>query len=204
MYVSISAEKRHNTYTKRKEPSKIIKEGQLEYHRSRENVPQIAGIYKIINPLGDIYIGGSRTIYRRWLRHREARKKIKIHLSIKEYGWRSHKFEVVHQLPLDIDDDTLIQYEQLYIDLYRDAGAKMLNVKDAGSKAKFSKESKIAMSKVHRKCYKFLLNGEIIEFEGLKEYCQTHNLSERQMSAVYNGNGFYGQKNYYKGYSRIN
>lgn len=115
-------------------------------NRSRKHALIVCGIYKITNPNGEVYIGGSRTIYRRWLRHREARKKIKIHLSIKEYGWNKHKFEIIHQLPHDITNETLIRYEQLYMDLYRDCGSTMLNVKDAGSKAKFSDESKARMS----------------------------------------------------------
>lgn len=121
-----------------------------KYRHSRNSIETVCGIYKITNPNGAVYIGGSRTIYKRWLRHREARKKIKIHLSIKEYGWRSHTFEIVHQLPLDVDNDTLIRYEQLYIDLYRDTGVEMLNVKDAGSKAKFPLESRIRMSEAQK------------------------------------------------------
>ena len=121
---------------------------QLPSHRHRRGiVPIVCGIYKITNPNGEVYIGGSRTIYRRWLRHREARKKIKIHLSIKEFGWKAHTFEIVHELPKDVDNETLIRYEQLYMDLYRDCDSKMLNVKDAGSKAKFSDESKVRMKK---------------------------------------------------------
>lgn len=118
--------------------------------RSRALAPIVAGVYKITNPNGEVYIGGSRTIYRRWLRHREARKKIKIHLSIKKYGWQAHKFEIVHELPLDVTDEILITYEQFYMDAYRDCGFEMLNVKDAGSKAKFSEESKIRMSIAQR------------------------------------------------------
>lgn len=124
---------------------------QLPAHRhSRAFVPIVCGIYKITNPNGEVYIGGSRTIYRRWLRHREARKNIKIHLSIKEFGWKAHTFEIVHELPKDVDDETLIMYEQIYMDLYRDCGSIMLNVKDAGSKAKFSDESKKRMSIAQR------------------------------------------------------
>lgn len=124
-----------------------------ESSRARHNVPQKCGIYKITNPNNEVYIGGSRTVYRRWLRHREARKKINIHLSIKKFGWREHKFEIVHELPLDVSDDTLLIYEQFYMDAYRNSGFNMLNVKDAGSKAKFSEESKINMSIAQRNRY---------------------------------------------------
>lgn len=121
-----------------------------DHLRRRQNVPVVCGIYKITNPNGDVYIGGSRTIYRRWLRHREARKKSKIHFSIKQFGWKAHNFEVVHDLPIDVSKETLIMYEQIYIDSYRSCGFVMLNVKDAGSSAKFTEESRIKMSESHK------------------------------------------------------
>jgi group I intron endonuclease len=192
-----------NRNTSRSENGKF-KEGEVEHRRRRDAVPIICGIYKITNPIGEIYVGGSRTIYRRWLRHKEARKKLKIHLSIKQYGWRSHTFEVVHNLPPDVSDDILLQYEQLYIDLYKECNCIMLNVKDAGSKAKFSNESRQRMYESHeKKKFEFMYNGEKIEFVGLKKFCKENGLSDRQMSALFNRNGFYGAKNYYKGYSRV-
>lgn len=109
-------------------------------HRGRGYVPIVAGIYKITNPLGEVYIGGSRTIYRRWLRHREARKNIGVHRSIKKHGWRSHVFEIVHELPQDISGETLLTYEQMYIDAYLKCGVKMLNAKEAGSDGKLFKK----------------------------------------------------------------
>lgn len=48
-----------------------------------------------------------------------------------------------------------------------------------------------------------MYNGEKIEFVGLKKFCKENGLSDRQMSALFNRNGFYGAKNYYKGYSRV-
>lgn len=176
---------------------------EVEHLRRRSMVPIVCGIYKIINPVGEIYIGGSRTIYRRWLRHREARKKIKIHESIKRYGWRCHVFEVIHKLPLDITSETLIEYEQLYIDFYRSCKMPMLNVKDAGSASKFPQESKIKMSNSQRKKYSLMYNGELVEFVGLKEFCRKHDLSQKTLSDLINSNGHYRTKNYYKGYSRV-
>ena len=120
-----------------------------EYRGRRENVPTKVGIYKITNPNGLVYIGSSRSIYRRWLRHREGNKKTKLHSSIKEFGWKNHVFEISHELPIDVSDEVLLTYEQLYIDLYRESNLEMLNVKDAGSSAKFSDESKLLMSLSH-------------------------------------------------------
>lgn len=118
--------------------------------RGRTRVPDICGIYTITSPPGEVYVGGSRTIYKRWLRHKEARKKLKLHESLKKHGWRKHKFEIAHQLPNDVSDEVLLVYEQLYIDQYRGCGVTMLNVKDAGSSAKFPEESKIKMSEAHK------------------------------------------------------
>lgn len=120
---------------------------QLPLHRHGRNfVPIICGIYKITNPNMEVYIGSSRTIYRRWLRHREANRKIKLHDSLREFGWKQHKFEIVHELPKDVSDEILLVYEQLYIDSYKDCGVAMLNVKEAGSSGKFPQESKDKMS----------------------------------------------------------
>jgi len=181
-----------------------FKSGAVEYKRSRANVPIVCGIYKITNPNGAVYIGGSRTIYRRWLRHREARKKIKIHLSIKQFGWKAHEFKIIHELPKDVDNDTLIRYEQLYMDLYRDCGSNMLNVKDAGSKAKFPQESKSLMKESNKKKYAVKYNGNVIEFIGLKQFCIDNNIAEKSFSDLIHANGHYRSKNYYKGYSRLN
>jgi hypothetical protein len=38
----------------------------------------------------------------------------------------------------------------------------------------------------------------------IQEYCIKNSLGQKQMSEVYNNNGHYGKKNYYKGYSRVN
>jgi group I intron endonuclease len=142
-----------------------------EYRCRRENAVTKVGIYKITNPNGLVYIGSSRSIYKRWLRHREGNKKTKLHSSISEFGWKNHIFEISHQLPLDISDEILLIYEQLYIDAYKNANYEMLNVKDAGSKAKFSEESKKLMS-LSRKgripWNKGLKNAQIAWNKGLK------------------------------------
>lgn len=117
--------------------------------RGREKASIVCGIYKITNPENMVYIGSSRTVYRRWLRHRESNRKIRLHDSLREFGWRRHEFKIIHELPLDIDDKTLIKYEQLYIDCYKDCGVCMLNVKEAGSAGRFTEESKIKMALSH-------------------------------------------------------
>ena len=170
--------------------------------RRRENVPIVCGIYRITNPLGEVYIGSSTTIYRRWLRHREARKSIKIHISIKKYGWEEHTFEIIHQLPNDTTSEILLIYEQLYIDLHKQCGVIMLNVKDAGSCAKFSEDSKMKMSESQKKSYKVIFNGKLVEFTGLKKFCEDNGVSQKSLSSLLNSQGIYKNKSFLKNFKR--
>jgi len=92
------------------------------------------GIYKITSPTGNVYIGQSVDIERRWSFHSyNKRLDTPIVRSFKKHGFEAHKFEVVHELPGDVDSKTLTTYEQLYIDLYRDAGATLLNANPASA-----------------------------------------------------------------------
>lgn len=112
----------------------------------RENVEIKAGIYAVTNPLGEIYVGSSKKVYKRWIRHREANRKLKFHDSLRKYGWREHKWEIVEEHPLEVTEAELIVREQFYIDKFKAEGKVMLNVKDAGSSGKFPEESKRKMS----------------------------------------------------------
>jgi group I intron endonuclease len=57
------------------------------------------GIYKIINPLGKIYIGASKDILKRWnVDYKYAsniKSQIKLYHSFKKYGVENHVFEIV-------------------------------------------------------------------------------------------------------------
>jgi group I intron endonuclease len=108
----------------------------------------VVGIYKITSPKGDIYIGQSRDIYERWWQHEHASEKTAIPLlkkSFDDYGSKNHVFEIIHQLPNDIEGKTLLQYEELYIDLYLSVGASLMNrlTKIAGWKQSQESKNKI-------------------------------------------------------------
>ncbi len=117
----------------------MFKKGDIEYMRGRKYVPIVAGVYKVTNPANEIYIGSSRTVFRRWLRHREGRKNVPFHHSIKKHGWRQHTWEIVSELPKDISELDLINQEQVFIDAYTECGFTMLNVKKAGHYLKLNK-----------------------------------------------------------------
>lgn len=110
---------------------------------------RIVGIYKITAPTGKIYIGQSRNVSFRWRQYDKdkIRKKNnrKVDNSILKYGYESHQFELLHQLPKDVEQSVLNEYEQLYIDLYRACKVELMNLRDAGYHGLYSEESKIRM-----------------------------------------------------------
>lgn len=106
----------------------------------------MVGIYKITSPSGKIYIGQSWNIVKRKKDHRNSKRGTHLANSIKKYGFDSHGFEVVHELPEDVDQSVLDVYEQLYIDSYRDSGFTLLNLKEGGSNGKMSDELRRKMS----------------------------------------------------------
>lgn len=105
----------------------------------------MTGIYKIESPSGNVYIGQSRNIEKRWFQHRSERRKSDIYPlvhSLIKYGNAAHSFEVVHELPTDIEQVYLDRIEQAFIDLYKDSGKILLNIRHAGSIGQHSEETK--------------------------------------------------------------
>lgn len=106
----------------------------------------IVGIYKITSPSGRVYIGQSWNIRKRWNEHKWPKSKsrgiIKLENSIKKYGFAAHTFEIIHQLPADVDQSVLDTYEILYTYQYKSIGVPMLNIKIGGRGGKHSEETK--------------------------------------------------------------
>lgn len=103
------------------------------------------GIYKIQSPNNRVYIGQSWDIKRRWKDHKstKAYKLRKLHASFMKYGVENHSFELLHELPKDINQKVLNTYEQLYMDLYRNCNIDLLNIKEGGNGfGKHSEETK--------------------------------------------------------------
>lgn len=105
----------------------------------------MVGIYKITSPSGRVYIGQSWEIHKRWTAYKYKKpysRQFGINNSLIKYGFDNHLFEIVHELPNDIEQIVLDAYEQLYMDAYRSCGVKLLNCKEAGSSGKLSEETK--------------------------------------------------------------
>jgi group I intron endonuclease len=109
----------------------------------------MVGIYKITSPSGRVYIGQSWNLNMRRLQYQSQHAKGQrlLHNSIRKYGWSNHFYDVVHELPEDVEQGTLDSYEVLYWQLYKDCGAKMLNLREPGSGGKHAEETKLIWSK---------------------------------------------------------
>jgi group I intron endonuclease len=112
---------------------------------------KIVGIYKITSPSGRVYIGQSWNINNRIENYKRNRSKgqPKLHNSFLKYGVRFHLFEIVHELPNDVQQEVLDQFEQLYMDLYSGCGVSLLNIRQAGSRGKHSDETKDKVRKAN-------------------------------------------------------
>lgn len=111
----------------------------------------MVGIYKITSPLGKVYIGQSINIELRFRWYAIHKKIVQplIQRSLKKYGIDNHKFEIIHELPSDVDKGVLTMYEMIYMDQYRELGFRMLNLSGArdspnGIKRSFQQRQKHA------------------------------------------------------------
>lgn len=109
----------------------------------------MVGIYKITSPSGKVYIGQSWNILRRFNDYKktQASKQPILYNSFKKYDISNHNFLIVHELPADVTQEILNQYEIFYWCQYKDCGFEIMNVREPGSKGKHSDETKSKMSK---------------------------------------------------------
>ena len=87
------------------------------------------GIYKITSPSNKIYIGQSLNIEKRFYDYKKlfnCKGQHYLYRSFLKYGIENHTFEVIHELPLDVEQKILDKYEVLYWQQYKDLGFEML------------------------------------------------------------------------------
>lgn len=109
----------------------------------------MTGIYKIISPTGNVYIGQSINIEKRFREHKyyiHFNQSLAINRSFAKYGFDNHRLEVIHGLPYDVSIDVLNEYEKLYILQYKESGFIMLNMNEGGKNARHTEESKAKIS----------------------------------------------------------
>lgn len=106
------------------------------------------GIYKITSPTGKVYIGQSWNINKRFYKYKGSMcdKQPKLHASFTKHGTRSHLYDVICELPSDVMQQVLDDYERAYIGFYKDAEVNLLNIKDGGKGGRHSNETKSKIS----------------------------------------------------------
>lgn len=86
---------------------------------------KIIGIYKITNPINQVYVGSSKNIHQRWNLHKfgSINRKNKIADSIKKYGHKDHLFEIIEEC----DESVLLERERYWQDNLKVCSPNNLN-----------------------------------------------------------------------------
>ncbi len=109
------------------------------------------GIYKITAPDNSVYIGQSWDIEKRFRRDYKnaglCKHQSRLSKSFEAYGIQNHKFEVLKQVDGPITQNILNEFEQFYMDKYRNDGFNLLNIRAAGSRGKHSASTILKMKK---------------------------------------------------------
>jgi len=103
------------------------------------------GIYKCVNPSGQIYIGQTRNFKQRFKHYKAAPNKSmpkKLFLSLKEHGFDNHSFELI--LPYDSSvSKSELNYAECYLMRYYEAdSSNNLNIRGGGLDGKLAESTK--------------------------------------------------------------
>lgn len=103
-------------------------------------------VYKITNPIGQVYIGSTINYKKRpyYYRSISSKKQVKIYNSIQKFGWDNHKMEVLEVCT----KETMWERERYYgllFDVLSENGLNRVLPKSKGEKAIFSDEMKLNM-----------------------------------------------------------
>lgn len=92
------------------------------------------GIYAIVNPIGEIYIGQSIDLEERVRKHKKEAggRHPLLAKSMVRHGRKNHRYYLVMELNQDVDQATLWEWEKFYIQKYINEGYKMLNANGGG------------------------------------------------------------------------
>jgi len=111
------------------------------------NLINMIGVYKITNPLGQIYIGSSKDITERIRSYRKlyCKDQVKLYASLIEYGWENHSLEVLEECE-HCDTRERERHWQEFYDVLSENGLNLQLTKTKTKKAIFSELSKLRMS----------------------------------------------------------
>lgn len=99
---------------------------------------------------GNIYIGLSVNIYKRWRDHKISKLSTRLNRSFKKYGFESHTFEIIHKCGfVELD-----KWEKHYVDLFKTFNTPHgLNLKDGGGSRCRSLQREKSDPKIQNKKY---------------------------------------------------
>jgi len=94
----------------------VIQQPNLEDFLFMPYKNKIIGIYKIINPIGEIYVGQSKNILSRWSSYRNNRCKNQrlIFQSLQEYGFKNHIFEIIEECSIEDLNERERYWQEFY------------------------------------------------------------------------------------------
>lgn len=127
-------------------------------------------IYTITNPTGRVYVGQTINPTKRKHLYKSLHCKTQylIYNSILKYGWDSHVFAVIAELPIEYGDDAEIAYISYYRAYHTNGG---LNLTTGGLRPKMTIETKKKLSNAimgaknakAKKLYQYTLNKQLIK-----------------------------------------
>lgn len=164
----------------------------------------ICGIYKITNPIGQIYIGQSGDLYRRWRRSQYKTQRLIVN-SFDLYGHKNHIFEIIEVCKkemLNEREDYWIKFYDCFDtphglnlnsgNLFRKVCAetrRLLSIGKTGCTAlrgiKKTKEHAMKVGKAHKKTVLNTKTG--IYYEGAVDAYKLTNYSHKQFMAMLSG-----------------
>lgn len=129
-----------------------------------------AGIYVIESPTGDIYVGQSINLRKRFNSYRnlECKQQPGIYNSLKKHTPEKHEFKIIHPLPHDVSREVIDCYEITYIELFKQNGFKVLNISGGGHNGKMAEETKQKLSLSKKGKPRDYFKGELNPYFGKK------------------------------------
>ena len=146
-------------------------------------IERISAIYKITSPSGKVYIGQTIDVNDRIRRYRTMNCRGQKHLynSFLKYGWDSHKFEILQQLPFEQLNEAEINYIWRHNSTNREVG---LNISFGGNNSRHSEESKILIRKNHPRCKEVFAedkDGKVTRFQSRGEASRVLKVSRKSI-----------------------
>ena len=116
----------------------------------------ITGIYKITSPIGAVYIGESKDIYRRWnkeYKNLQCKGQRKLYNSFMFYGVENHTFEIIKECTVKEIPYYERYYQEYYNVLDREYGLNLKYSKVGDKKQVASEETRKKQSEAQKKLY---------------------------------------------------